>query len=178
LALAQGTRLGVYEITSPIGEGGMGAVYRAIDTSLSRQVAIKVLLDALAADPDCLARFEREAKTLAALNHPQIAAIHAVEKSASRGELSSVVCRSKLGLRADRRHVRMGEGRRPLIAMDSSGPLLGSLALAAIGARTFYANVTGHFEGYGVVLGTLFTLQALLTLLHLRPGPRAFLTHA
>lgn len=56
--------------------------------------------------------------------------------------------------------------------------LLGSLALATLGARTFYANVTGHFEGYGVVLGTLFTLQALLTLVHLRPGLRAFLSQA
>jgi hypothetical protein len=56
--------------------------------------------------------------------------------------------------------------------------LLGSLALAILGAKTFYANVTGHFEGYGVVLGTLFTLQALLTLVHLRPGLRGFLTHA
>src|SRR5580765_8426232 len=60
----------------------MGAVYRATDTSLSRQVAIKVLPDAFAADPDRLARFESEAKTLAALNHPHIAAIYAVEKSA------------------------------------------------------------------------------------------------
>ena len=60
----------------------MGAVYRATDTSLSRQVAIKVLPDAFAADPDRLARFEREAKTLAALNHPHIAAIYAIEKSA------------------------------------------------------------------------------------------------
>ena len=60
----------------------MGAVYSATDTSLSRQVAIKVLPDAFAADPDRLARFEREAKTLASLNHPHIAAIYAVEKSA------------------------------------------------------------------------------------------------
>ena len=60
----------------------MGAVYRATDTSLSRQVAIKVLPDAFAADPDRLARFEREAKTLASLNHPHIAAIYAIEKSA------------------------------------------------------------------------------------------------
>ena len=59
----------------------MGAVYRATDTSLSRQVAIKVLPEAFAADPDRLARFEREARTLASLNHPHIAAIHAVEKS-------------------------------------------------------------------------------------------------
>ena len=82
MALTPGTRLGVYEITVQIGEGGMGAVYRATDTSLSRQVAIKVLPDAFAADPDRLARFEREAKTLASLNHPHIAAIYAIEKSA------------------------------------------------------------------------------------------------
>ena len=81
MALTPGTRLGVYQITAQIGEGGMGAVYRATDTSLSRQVAIKVLPDAFAADPERLARFEREAKTLASLNHPHIAAIYAVEKS-------------------------------------------------------------------------------------------------
>ncbi len=81
MALTPGTRLGGYEITAQIGEGGMGAVYRATDTSLSRQVAIKVLPDAFAADPDRLARFEREARTLASLNHPHIAAIYAVEKS-------------------------------------------------------------------------------------------------
>jgi Tol biopolymer transport system component len=82
LALTPGTRLGVYEIAAQIGEGGMGAVYRATDTSLGRRVAIKVLPDALASDPDRLARFEREAKTLASLNHPNISAIYAVEKSA------------------------------------------------------------------------------------------------
>ena len=82
LALTPGTRLGVYEITAHIGEGGMGAVYRATDTSLGRQVAVKVLPDAFAADHDRLMRFEREAKTLASLNHPNIAAIYAVEKSA------------------------------------------------------------------------------------------------
>jgi Tol biopolymer transport system component len=82
LALAPGTRLGVFEIAAQIGEGGMGAVYRATDTSLNRQVAIKVLPDAFAADADRLARFEREAKTLASLNHPHIAAIYAIEKSA------------------------------------------------------------------------------------------------
>jgi serine/threonine-protein kinase len=72
----------VYEIAAPIGEGGMGQVYRATDTTLGRQVAIKILPDAFAADPERLARFEREAKTLASLNHPHIAAIYAVEKSA------------------------------------------------------------------------------------------------
>jgi len=82
LALTLGTRLGVYEITAPIGEGGMGQVYQATDTTLGRQVAIKILPDAFAADPERLARFEREAKTLASLNHPHIAAIYAVEQSA------------------------------------------------------------------------------------------------
>jgi len=82
LAMTPGTRLGPYEITAQIGEGGMGEVYRATDTTLGRQIAIKILPDALAADPDRLARFEREAKTLASLNHPHIAAIYGFEKSA------------------------------------------------------------------------------------------------
>ena len=82
MALTPGTRLGVYQITAQIGEGGMGQVYRATDTTLGRQVAIKILPDAFAADPERLARFEREARTLASLNHPHIAAIYAVEKSA------------------------------------------------------------------------------------------------
>ncbi len=81
MALTPGTRLGVYEVTAPIGEGGMGQVYRATDTTLGRQVAIKILPDAFAADPERLARFEREAKTLASLNHPHIAAIYGFEKS-------------------------------------------------------------------------------------------------
>jgi serine/threonine protein kinase len=82
LALTPGTRLGVYEVIASIGVGGMGEVYRATDTTLGRQVAIKILPDAFATDPERMARFEREAKTLASLNHPNIAAIYAVEKSA------------------------------------------------------------------------------------------------
>jgi len=81
LALTPGTRLGVYEVTAQIGEGGMGQVYRATDTTLGRQVAIKILPDAFAADPERLARFEREAKTLASLNHPHIAAVYGFEQS-------------------------------------------------------------------------------------------------
>ncbi|MEO8682157.1 MAG: serine/threonine-protein kinase, partial [Vicinamibacterales bacterium] len=81
MALTPGTRLGVYDITAPIGEGGMGQVWRATDTTLGRQVAIKILPDAFASDPERLARFEREAKTLASLNHPHIAAIYGFEKS-------------------------------------------------------------------------------------------------
>src|SRR5262245_48503098 len=81
MALAVGTRLGPYEILSLLGAGGMGEVYRARHRKLERDVAIKILPEALAADPDRIARFEREAKTLAALNHPGIAHIHGLEES-------------------------------------------------------------------------------------------------
>ncbi len=79
MTLAAGTRLGPFEIVRPIGKGGMGEVYRAHDTKLGRDVAIKVLPDALAHDADRLQRFEREARTLAALNHPNIAHIYGLE---------------------------------------------------------------------------------------------------
>ena len=79
MALTPGTRLGVYDVTALLGEGGMGQVYRATDTKLKRQVAIKTLPPALAADPDRLARFQREAEVLASLNHPNIAAIFGLE---------------------------------------------------------------------------------------------------
>jgi serine/threonine-protein kinase len=80
VALAPGTRFGPYEVSAQIGVGGMGEVYRATDTNLARQVAIKVLPQAVAADAERLNRFDREARTLAALNHPNIAAIYGVEK--------------------------------------------------------------------------------------------------
>ena len=79
MTLAAGARLGSYEVLGSLGAGGMGEVYRATDTTLGRQVAIKILPDAVAADPERLARFEREAKTLASLNHPHIAAIYGFE---------------------------------------------------------------------------------------------------
>ena len=81
MPLTPGTTLGSYAVTAKIGEGGMGEVYRATDTSLDRQVAIKVLPDAFASDAERLARFEREAKVLASLNHPNIGAIYGLEKS-------------------------------------------------------------------------------------------------
>ena len=82
-SFAPGTRLGAYEVLGPLGAGGMGEVYRARDTSLSREVALKVLPAHVAGDPDRLARFKREAQLLAALNHPRIAAIHGLEQSGS-----------------------------------------------------------------------------------------------
>ncbi len=81
MALSSGTRLGPYEIAAQIGVGGMGEVYRATDTKLDRDVAIKVLPESLAGDPERIARFQREAKTLASLNHPNIAQIHGLEES-------------------------------------------------------------------------------------------------
>src|SRR5215471_12838623 len=81
MPFASGVRLGSYEITAPLGSGGMGEVYRARDTRLNRDVALKILPEAFAADPDRLARFQREAQLLAALNHPNIAAIYGLEES-------------------------------------------------------------------------------------------------
>jgi dipeptidyl aminopeptidase/acylaminoacyl peptidase len=82
MALTPGSRLGLYEILLPLGAGGMGEVYRARDTKLGRDVAIKILPASVAAQPDRLARFEREARLLASLNHPNIGAIYGVEESA------------------------------------------------------------------------------------------------
>src|SRR3974377_2616491 len=76
-----------YRIISKLGEGGMGAVYRATDTKLNRDVAVKILPDAFAADPDRLARFTREAQVLAQLNHPNLAHIYGVEDRAIVMEL-------------------------------------------------------------------------------------------
>ena len=83
MPILTGKRLGPYEILSAIGAGGMGEVYRARDTRLNRDVAIKVLPEVFADDADRMARFEREARVLAALNHPHIAAIYGVEESNS-----------------------------------------------------------------------------------------------
>ena len=83
MRLEEGTNLGPYEILSPLGAGGMGEVYLATDSKLDRQVAIKVLPEAMTCDPERVARFEREAKVLASLNHPNIAAIHGFDDSDS-----------------------------------------------------------------------------------------------
>jgi serine/threonine protein kinase len=78
MTLAAGTKLGPYEIQSPLGSGGMGEVYRASQSSLGRQVAIKVLSPEFASDPDRLRRFEQEARSASALNHPNIISIYDV----------------------------------------------------------------------------------------------------
>src|SRR5262245_35018523 len=81
MPLPSGARIGAYEVTGALGAGGMGEVYRARDSKLGRDVALKVLSEAFAADPDRLQRFEREARTLAVLNHPNIAGIYGIEDS-------------------------------------------------------------------------------------------------
>ena len=81
MALQVGSRLGHYDVTALIGEGGMGQVYQATDTKLKRQVALKILPEAFADDPDRLARFQREPQVLASLNHPNIAAIYGLEEA-------------------------------------------------------------------------------------------------
>src|SRR5271170_6954630 len=85
--MTPGTKLGPYEILAPLGAGGMGEVYRARDTKLKREVALKVLPDFFASDPERMARFQREAEVLAALNHPNIASIYGVEDRALVMEL-------------------------------------------------------------------------------------------
>ena len=84
MPLAPGHTLAHYRITAAIGAGGMGEVYRATDTKLGRDVALKLLPEAFAADPERLARFEREAKLLASLNHPNIAHLYGFEQRDAR----------------------------------------------------------------------------------------------
>jgi serine/threonine protein kinase len=98
-----GTRLGTYEIIGKLGEGGMGEVYRARETKLNRDVAVKVLPESLAHDPGALARFEREAQAVAALSHPNILAIH---DYASDGRTAYAVTEL---LEGDTLRARMGE---------------------------------------------------------------------
>jgi serine/threonine protein kinase len=121
LSLTPGTRLGVYEITAQIGEGGMGQVYRGTDTTLGRQVAIKILPEAFAADPERLARFEREAKTLASLNHPNIAAVYGFEKSGGTHALVMEL------VEGDDLSQRIGRGA---ISLDEALPIAKQIAEA------------------------------------------------
>ena len=121
MPLQPGTTLGPYSVTAKIGEGGMGEVYRARDTKLDRDVALKVLPEAFTQDPDRLARFEREAKVLASLNHPNIAAIYGLEEAgATRALVLELVEGPTL---AD----RIKQGRIPL---DEALPIAKQIAEA------------------------------------------------
>ena len=129
--LAAGTRLGPYEIVGKIGEGGMGEVYKARDTRLDRAVAIKVLPSALAADPQRRARFEREAKAIAALNHPHICTLHDV------GDHDGSLFLVMEHLDGESLPARLSQGRLPL---DQA------LAIA-----TEVADALGAAHGQGIV---------------------------
>ena len=121
MTLPPGTRFGVYEITAAIGAGGMGQVYRARDTKLDRDVALKILPELFAGDPDRLMRFEREAKTLASLNHPHIAQIHGFEQ---QGPTSALVMELVEG---DDLSQRIARGPIPL---DEAVPIARQIAEA------------------------------------------------
>ena len=121
MSLAPGARLGSYEITAHIGVGGMGEVYRATDTILKRQVALKVLPEALASDVERLARLQREAEVLASLNHPNIAAIHGLERT--NGGLAIVMELVEGPTLAD----RIAEGAIPV---DEAVPIVRQIAEA------------------------------------------------
>jgi len=125
LPLSAGTRLGTYEILEPLGAGGMGEVYRARDTQLERDVAIKVLSDALVRQPENLARFAREARALAAVNHPNIAAIYGLdEKDGIRFLVLELVEGEPLD-------VRLARGPLPVPeALDLAGQIADALAAA------------------------------------------------
>jgi Tol biopolymer transport system component len=120
MALNPGTRLGPYELLAPIGSGAMGDVYRARDTRLNRDVAIKVLPAVFARDPDRLARFEREARAVAAINHPNILSVHDIGSAdvvdADRGSVRATYMITEL-LDGDTLRARLSEG--PLSARKS-----------------------------------------------------------
>jgi serine/threonine protein kinase len=151
MALMAGSRLGPYEIIAPLGAGGMGEVYRALDTDLGRQVAIKILPDAFAQDPERLARFEREAKTLAALNHSHIAAIYGLERS--DGQTALVMELVEGPTLAD----RIAEGRIPVdealaIAKQIAEALEAAHEQGIIHRDLKPANIKVRFDGMVKVL--------------------------
>ena len=108
-----GQNIGPYQIVAKLGEGGMGQVYRARDTRLDRDVALKILPDAFASDPDRLMRFEREAKTLASLNHPHIAQIHGFEHANGTAALVMEL------VEGEDLAERIARGRRPAAALPA-----------------------------------------------------------
>src|SRR5689334_22569301 len=130
MTLAAGSRLGAYEILSPLGAGGMGEVYRAKDARLGREVAIKVLPTAMASDPDRRARFEQEARSASALNHPNILTIYDI------GETDGTVFIA----------MELVEGRtlRELVA---SGDPLPTRKLLDVGVQTAEGLAKAHANG-------------------------------
>jgi eukaryotic-like serine/threonine-protein kinase len=127
MALEPGTRLGMYEIGAALGAGGMGEVYRARDTRLQRDVALKILPDAFASDPERLARFEREAQILASLNHPHIAAIYGLEEFRSGGSSEPISALVLELIEGETLADRIGRGPLPF---DEAVPIAQQIAEA------------------------------------------------
>jgi eukaryotic-like serine/threonine-protein kinase len=151
MTLAAGTRLGAYEIVSAIGAGGMGEVYRARDTKLGREVAVKVLPDHFARDPHRLARFEREARALASLNHPGAAAIYGLEQA---GEIHFIVMELVPGQTLEE---RLAAGALPLLEALRLGRQIAAALEAAHGQGIVHrdlkpANVKVTPDGRAKVL--------------------------
>ena len=203
MALPAGTRLGPYEIRSAIGAGGMGEVYRAHDTTLGRDVAIKVLSASVSRDPARLARFEREARVLASLSHANIAAIYGVEQSTETralvlelvdgptledrilelmveaDDLTSVVKRTEAELGAEQKAV---EGERKTIASQMTS-LRSSLETLATDRAAVVRDLTpaalAVFElvsrrRHGVAVAA--ARDGICTLCHVRLRPQVFNT--
>jgi eukaryotic-like serine/threonine-protein kinase len=140
--LSPGTVLGSYQILSALGAGGLGEVYRAPDSKLGRDVAIKILPEAFAADPDRLARFQREAQVLAALNHPHIAGIYGVEEIAgTRFLVLELVDGESLDARLKARAPAGKEGTRGLSRAGG---------LATDEALTIARQIVDAFSNYAV----------------------------
>jgi len=145
MSLASGTRLGPYEILAPLGAGGMGEVYRARDTTLGREVAIKILPTAVATDPDRSARFAREATMLASLNHPHIAQVYGFERAGdTRALVMELVEGEDLARRLTRGALRLNEalpiGRQ--IAEASKPRMMPASSIATSSLRTSRSDLT------------------------------------
>lgn len=145
MGLQEGTRLGAYEVISPLGAGGMGEVYRARDTKLGRDVALKILPEAMAHNAERMARFEREARTLASLNHPNIAAIYGLEESDGvRALVMELVEGETLAERIGRHNASPGAGLVSAQGRPEGSPLQEPLPIAEqIAEALEYAHERG-----------------------------------
>lgn len=148
-------QIGHYQVLAKIGEGGMGEVYRARDTRLHREVAIKVLPRALAEDPYRMARFEREAQLLASLNHPKIAAIYGLEES---GATRALVMELVEGSTLTERIGRTSSSARPKVASDSPA----QAAAAGSGSKTGERGASARSGSSGGARRTAIPLDEAL----------------
>jgi len=172
MPLGPAARLGPYEIVSAIGAGGMGEVYRARDTRLDRDVALKVVPELFASDPDRLARFEREAKTLAALNHPNIAQIYGLEESnGTRALVMELVEGEDLSQRIARGPIPIDDALR--IAIQIAEALEGAHEQGIIHRDLKPANVKVRADGTVKVLdfGLAKAMDPIQTLPHVSLSP-------